>query len=140
MRCVFCGEEFFVPGESGGTYDTLSSEEVMLMESLTAFGRGLYRRTKCIMRAVGLPEFTPVDAHSLALTSFDRYPGGLVVIHLGMKCAFNFTMRDCQSIHIGCAIDQLLLRLSVGVVISCTGKIYALQLGRRRAPFVTLVR
>ena len=138
MFCAFCGVGHGVLGDTGGTREDLTLEEVVLLDSLAFTTRGSYGAARLRLRKVAKAEFTPLDALTLAEAAADTYPSGVVVIHLARKCAYLFTS-GAQRIHLGCAVSLLRLRLSVGVVVG-RGKVYALQVGKRVAPLLKLLR
>ena len=137
MFCAFCGAGYGVLGDTGGTEQSLTSEEAVLLDSLAFTTRGNYGNVKLRLRKVAKSEFTPLHALALAEGSADMYPSGVVVIHLARKCAYVFT-GGAHCIHLGCAVEMLRLRLSVGVVVG-RGKVYALQVGKRVAPLLKLL-
>ena len=138
MVCTFCGVGYGVVGDTGGTREDLTSEEAVLLNSLAIASRGNYGNVKLRLRKVAKSEFTPLHALALAEGSADMYPSGVVVIHLARKCAYVFT-GGAHCIHLGCAVEMLRLRLSVGVVVGRGGKVYALQVGKRLAPLLRLL-
>ena len=137
MFCAFCGVGHGVLGDTGGTREDLTLEEVVLLDSLAFTTRGSYGAARLRLRKVAKAEFTPLDALTLAEAAADTYPSGVVVIHLARKCAYLFTS-GAQRIHLGCAVSLLRLRLSVGVVVG-RGQVYALQVGKRVAPLLKLL-
>ena len=140
MRCVFCGKELAVSGDTGGSQEILGSAELILLESFTALKSGIYGGMKYVLRDVNLPEFYPKDAHNMAVSCSAQYPDGVIVIRLGWTCAISFTAANCQLVHIGCALEQLRLHRSIGAVISSKNRIFALQIGHRTAPLVELMQ
>ena len=137
MFCAFCGAGHGVLGDTGGTGQSLTSDEAVLLDSLAITTRGSYGAARLRLRRVAKAEFTPLQALALAEAAADTYPSGVVVIHLARKCAYVFT-GGAQRIHLGCAVSLLRLRLSVGVVVG-RGKVYALQVGKRVAPLLKLL-
>ena len=138
MFCAFCGAGHGVLGDTGGTEQSLTSEEAVLLDSLAFTTRGSYGAARLRLRKVAKAEFTPLDALTLAEAAADTYPSGVVVIHLARKCAYVFT-GGAQRIHLGCAVEMLRLGLSVGVVVGRGGKVNALQVGKRLAPLLRLL-
>ena len=138
MFCAFCGAGHGVLGDTGGTEQSLTSEEAVLLDSLAFTTRGNYGNVKLRLRKVAKSEFTPLHALALAEGSADMYPSGVVVIHLARKCAYVFT-GGAHCIHLGCAVEMLRLRLSVGVVVGRGGKVYSLHVGKRVAPLLKLL-
>ena len=106
MFCAFCGAGHGVLGDTGGTEQSLTSEEAVLLDSLAFTTRGSYGNVKLRLRKVAKSEFTPLHALALAEGSADMYPSGVVVIHLARKCAYVFT-GGAHCIHLGCAVEML---------------------------------
>ena len=140
MRCCLCGKDFAVTGHTGGSPEGLGLAELILLESFAAFKCGMYGSLMYVLHAVNLAEFHPWDAHNIAVLNSAHYPDGVIVIRLGWACAFSFTAANCRLVHIGCALNQLRLHLSVGVVVDQSNRIFALQIGRRHPPFAKLVQ
>ena len=82
MFCAFCGAGHGVLGDTGGTEQSLTSEEAVLLDSLAFTTRGSYGAARLRPRKVAKAEFTPLDALTLAEAAADTYPSGVVVIHL----------------------------------------------------------
>ena len=140
MPCLFCGKALAVSGDTGGSPEILGSAELNLLESFTALKSGIYDGKEYVLRDVNLPEFYPRDAHNMAVSCFAQYPDGVIVIRLGLTCAFLFTVANCQLVHISCAVEQLRLHRSIGAVVGSKSRVFALQVGRRTVPLVELMQ
>ena len=86
--CACCRRPFECQGDTGGTSDATPQdrEERLLWESLLRNRRGHFAGTQ--MRArddVGVARFTPSQARYLAVMCSERYPAGVVTLHLGER-------------------------------------------------------
>ena len=83
-----------MPGDTGGTEDFLSLDEIVLLHSLASCGRGSYRGVKIHLRSADVEEFQPMHAYTLAMSSSATYPLGVVVVHEDRKHAFVFSTTE----------------------------------------------
>ena len=140
MPCAVCKSGCSVPGDTGGTEDCLPIDEMVLLHSLARSGRGTYRTVRVRLHRAIVTEFLPIHAHALALSSSASFPSGVVVVHMEKQRALVFTSSACKPVHVGCAVELLRMRLSVGVAIGKGNKdVFAIQVGKRVAPLLRLI-
>ena len=141
-RCSFCCSACESSGDTGGTAQSHECvHDRALLDSLEGWGQGWYRGCRLCLRRVKLGAFSPVDAQALAVNAMHLYPAGVVVIHLERRCACLFRATGApEALHVGCAVEQLRLRLSVGVVVGREGQYFALKVGKRLAPLLRILR
>ena len=142
--CAVCHRPFECQGDTGGTSDSTPEEreERLLWESLLRNRRGHFAGTQLRTRDdVGVARFTPSQARYLAVACSERYPAGVVTLHLGERQCCRFTPTGLtELLHLGCAVDLLRSRLSVGIVVHTGGAASVLQLGRRPPPLLRELR
>ena len=141
--CACCRAEAEpVLPDTGGTPEpsTAGAEEACVWGALSWHGFARARGVKLLLRPVGSRELGPAQAQAFAVAAAGDYPSGVVAMHLEKRRCVLFTARSPpQCVHLLCAIDLLRLRLSVGLVVGRQGGVYALQVGRRKAPLLGLV-